>query len=62
MIAPITLLAPLIGVISGIVITGDPAGWRLYVGGGMALIGVGIIALRPNRALPEAALVREQSL
>lgn len=62
MIAPITLLAPLIGVISGIVITGDEAGWRLFVGGGMALIGVGIIALRPNRALPEAGLAREKTL
>ncbi len=56
------LLAPLIGVISGILITGDPFGWRLCVGGGLALLGVGIIALRPNRALPEAALAREKSL
>lgn len=61
-IAPITLLAPLIGVIAGIVITGDPFGWRLFVGGGLALFGVGIIALRPNRALPEAGLTQEKVL
>tara|TARA_R110000868_G_scaffold53249_3_gene167344 strand:+ start:14427 stop:15341 length:915 start_codon:yes stop_codon:yes gene_type:complete len=62
MIAPLTLLAPLVGVVAGLVITGDPFGWRLIVGGGLALFGVGIIALRPNKALPEAGLAREKTL
>ena len=62
LIAPITLLAPLVGVISGILLTGDPMGWRLFVGGGLTLVGVGIIALRQNRKLPAAALAREKTL
>lgn len=62
LIAPITLLAPLVGVISGILVTGDPFGWRLLVGGALTLTGVGIIALRQNRKLPTAALAREKSL
>lgn len=62
LVAPLTLLAPLIGVVSGILLTGDPFGWRLAVGGMLTLIGAGIVASRPNRQLPDAALVREESL
>ncbi|MHA6287229.1 DMT family transporter [Maricaulis sp. CAU 1757] len=62
LIAPITLLAPLVGVISGVLLTGDPTGWRLYVGGALTLAGVGIIAVRQNRKLPTAALAREKTL
>jgi O-acetylserine/cysteine efflux transporter len=62
LVAPLTLLAPLIGVVSGILLTGDPFGWRLAVGGVMTLIGAGVVASRPNRKLPDAALVREESL
>ena len=62
LIAPITLLAPLVGVVSGILLTGDPMGWRLFVGGGLTLVGVGIIALRQNKKLPAAALAREKTL
>ena len=62
LIAPITLLAPLVGVISGILVVGDPWGWRLIVGGLLTLAGVGIIAIRQNRKLPTAALAREKTL
>jgi O-acetylserine/cysteine efflux transporter len=62
LVAPLTLLAPLIGVASGILLTGDPFGWRLAVGGLLTLAGAGIVASRPNKALPDAALVREESL
>ncbi|WP_121210900.1 DMT family transporter [Maricaulis maris] len=62
LIAPITLLAPLVGVVSGILLTGDPTGWRLFVGGALTLAGVGIIALRQNKKLPAAALAREKTL
>ena len=62
LVAPLTLLAPLIGVVSGIQWTGDPFGWRLAVGGMLTWIGAGIVASRPNRQLPDAALVREESL
>ena len=62
LIAPLTLLAPLFGVIAGLTVTGDAFGWRLMAGGALTLIGVGIIALRPNRKLPTAALAREKTL
>ena len=48
--------------IAGLTVTGDPFGWRLIAGGALTLIGVGIIALRPNRKLPTAALAREKTL
>ncbi len=62
LIAPLTLMAPLIGVIAGLTVTGDPLGWRLIAGGALTLLGVGIIALRRNRKLPTAALAREKTL
>jgi len=62
LIAPLTLMAPLVGVISGLVLTNDPIGWRLIVGGGLTLAGVAVIALRQNKKLPTAALAREKTL
>jgi len=62
LVAPLTLLAPLIGVASGVLLTGDAFGWRLAVGGVLTLIGAGIVASRPNKQLPKAPLVREESL
>lgn len=62
LIAPLTLMAPLVGVLSGILITGDPIGWRLIAGTVLTLGGVGVIALRQNRKLPNAGLAREKSL
>ncbi len=62
LIAPLTLMAPLIGVISGLLITNDPMGWRLFLGGGLTLLGVAVIAFRQNKALPTAALAREKTL
>jgi len=62
LIAPLTLMAPLVGVLSGLLITNDPIGWRLIVGGGLTLVGVGVIAIRQNRKLPNAGLAREKTL
>jgi O-acetylserine/cysteine efflux transporter len=62
LVAPLTLMAPLIGVVSGILITGDNFGPTLVIGGLMTLAGAGIVASRPNRELPKAPLVREESL
>lgn len=62
LIAPLTLMAPLVGVFAGIVLTGDPVGWRLAAGTVLTLGGVGIIALRQNRKLPTAGLAREKTL
>lgn len=62
LVAPLTLMAPLIGVVSGVLITGDRFGPTLVVGGLLTLLGAGIVASRPNKQLPKAPLVREESL
>ena len=46
LIAPLTLMGPLIGVILGVVLLGDPVTWQLIVGGVLALAGVGVVAAR----------------
>ena len=46
LIAPMTLMGPLIGVILGVVLLGDPVTWQLIVGGLLALAGVGVVAAR----------------
>lgn len=51
LVAPMTLLAPLIGVICGVMIAGDSLGWKLVVGGALTLAGVAVVAARPNRSL-----------
>ncbi|MCF8878355.1 EamA family transporter [Hyphobacterium sp. SN044] len=62
LIAPLTLMAPLSGVAFGILVAGDPLGWRLAVGGAIALAGVALVAARPNKTLPKAPLAREEAL
>jgi O-acetylserine/cysteine efflux transporter len=39
-------MGPLIGVILGVVLLGDPVTWQLIVGGVLALAGVGVVAAR----------------
>ena len=41
LIAPMTLMAPLIGVISGVVLLDDPVSWQLVAGGLIAIAGCG---------------------
>lgn len=45
-VAPFTLLAPLIGVVSGILVLGDPITAGLILGGLLTMSGVGVITLR----------------
>jgi len=59
LLSPLTLMTPLWGVIFGIVLLGEPLTLQLVVGGAISLGGVFVIAIRPNRALPEAALGRK---
>jgi len=58
MIVPFTLLTPLLTIGFGAWLTGDPIGWRLLAGAGLALAGVGVIVLRPSRAIFKPLLVR----
>lgn len=48
-VAPSVLLTTVIAVISGVVLLGDPFGWRMVAGGLMVLAGVGFVLLRNTR-------------
>ncbi|MHA1538094.1 MAG: DMT family transporter [Alphaproteobacteria bacterium] len=51
---PFTLLVPLVGVLSGVLVLGEPFSWAIAVGGATTLAGVAIIVLRrPKLAGPE---------
>lgn len=57
-VAPFTLLTPLLTIALGAWLTGDEIGWTLLLGGGVALAGVAIIVLRPTRNVFKPLLVR----
>ncbi len=44
--SPLTLMAPIFGIMSGVIFWGDQLGVRFWIGGGIALLGVLIIGLR----------------
>ena len=54
LVAPLTLMAPLFTIGFGVWLTHDPFGPRMALGAALALLGVLIIAVRPNRAMPRA--------
>jgi hypothetical protein len=58
LIVPLTLLTPLLTIAFGTWLTGDEIGWPLIVGGGLAIIGVAIIVIRPSRNIFKPLLVR----
>lgn len=57
LVAPLTLMAPLFTIILGVLITHDHFDLRMVLGSLVALTGVLIIAVRPNRAMPRAVVV-----
>lgn len=59
LLSPLSLMTPLWGVIFGIMLLGEPLTLRLVAGAVISLSGVLVIALRPNRTMPEAALGRK---
>ena len=61
LIVPLTLLTPLLTIAFGTWLTGDTIGWPLIVGGTMALLGVGIIVLRPSRTIPKSQLTPRET-
>lgn len=57
LVAPLTLMGPLIGVISGVVLLGDPVTWQLVLGGALAIAGVATVAARRAKTVqPETVL------
>ncbi|WP_244471038.1 DMT family transporter [Microvirga massiliensis] len=57
LIAPLTIMNPLLTVGLGVIVTGDQFDERMALGTGIALCGVMIITLRRNHVMPLAALV-----
>ena len=56
LLSPLTLMTPIWGVVLSIVLLSEPITANLIVGSVVSLGGVFVIAARPNKALPEAAL------
>lgn len=54
LISPLTLMTPIWGVVLGIALLGEALTPKLVVGSVIALAGVGVIMVRPNRRFPEA--------
>ena len=58
LIAPLTIMNPLLTVAMGLIVTGDRFDARMALGTGLALCGVLIIALRRNHVVPLASVLR----
>lgn len=56
LLSPLTLMTPIWGVVLSIIMLGEPITANLVFGAAISLGGVFVIAVRPNRSLPEAAL------
>jgi O-acetylserine/cysteine efflux transporter len=56
LLAPLTLMTPVVAVIVGVGLLGEPLETGLIVGGLVTLAGVGLVAMRPNASLPGPAL------
>lgn len=61
LISPLTLMTPLATIALGVAITHDPFGPRMALGSAVALLGVLIIALRPNQVAPLLLAIRNRA-
>jgi len=61
LISPLTLMTPLATIGMGVAITHDHFDGRMAIGAALALLGVLIIALRPNRMMPLLMAIRNRS-
>ncbi len=61
LISPLTLMTPLLTIAMGVVITHDHFDGRMAIGAALALVGVLIIALRPNHVMPLLMAIRNRS-
>ena len=61
LIAPLTLMTPLMTIGLGVLITHDHFDLRMGVGAALALLGVLVIALRKNQVMPLLLLMRNRS-
>ena len=61
LLSPLTLMTPIWGVILSIVLLGEPLTLKLVVGAAISLGGVFVIAIRRNKAMPEASITERIS-
>lgn len=61
LISPLTLMTPLATIAMGVLITHDHFDTRMAIGAALALVGVLIIALRPNQVMPLLMAIRNRS-
>lgn len=61
LLSPLTLMTPIWGVVLSIILLNEPLTSRLIFGAAISLGGVFVIAVRPNKKLPEAALGQKRS-
>src|SRR5690606_1656673 len=59
LIAPLTLMSPLMAIALGVMLTGDRFDLRMGIGSAVTLSGVLIIAVRRNLSWPRAILLRK---
>jgi O-acetylserine/cysteine efflux transporter len=59
LLSPLTLMTPVWGVVFGIILLNEPITARLVLGSVISLCGVFVIAVRQNRTLPDAAIVKK---
>jgi O-acetylserine/cysteine efflux transporter len=61
LISPLTLMTPLATIVMGVLITKDHFDLRMAIGATLALVGVLIVAVRPNHVAPLILLLRNRS-
>lgn len=60
-IVPFTLLAPMIGVLSGVLVLDEPFTWQKAVGGALTILGVAVVQIRSLRKRAEGRKTRSQA-
>jgi drug/metabolite transporter (DMT)-like permease len=60
LVAPLMLLSPISAIGFSIALLGDRLDTRMIIGAVITLVGVLIIALRPNHVMPRALLIRDR--
>jgi O-acetylserine/cysteine efflux transporter len=55
--APLTLMAPIFGILFGVFVWGDELGVRFWIGSAIALSGVLIIGLRKREVAPAGTVL-----
>lgn len=61
LISPLTLMTPLATIVMGVLITKDHFDIRMAIGAALALLGVLIVAVRPNHVMPLVLLLRNRA-